>query len=516
MVGAASPLGSGPVRCDDGAVRDTPDPAPAAELLSRLETRLGPRGLVVDRERLSTYESDGLALYKQRPPLVVLPRDTREASDALALLHSFGVPVVARGAGTGLTGGSTPVPGGAVLSTARMRDVITLEPEGRWARVQAGVVNSDLSKVAAKHGLFYAPDPSSQQACTLGGNVGNNSGGPHCFRHGSTSRHVLGLVAVLADGEVLDLTGGPAGPLLDPAGFDLVGALVGSEGTLALVTEVVVRLLPVPERIETLLAVFSHLEDACRAVSALIAERLEPSAIEILDRLTIEAVEASVYRAGYPTDADAVLLLDVEGTAAEVSQTAEALEALILAHGGRELRRAAGAEERRQLWAGRKGAFGAMGRVAPDLYVTDAVVPRTRLAELVAGTTEICRELGLKLANVFHAGDGNLHPNICYDARDADEVARVLEAGERIQALCIAAGGSLSGEHGIGYEKRDGLCELFAQADLDAMGTLRDAFDPGRRLNPGKLLPTRACLELHTPPLPAQLPTPRSEEETAP
>lgn len=468
----------------------------AARLVDDLVELLGPAGVVADRERLSTYESDGLALFRQAPWLVVLPRDTAQASRAMARLWAEGLAIVPRGAGTGLSGGATAVQGGAVLSTARMRDLLELNVENRFARVQAGLVNAHLSKACARHGLFYAPDPSSQQACTLGGNFANNSGGPHCFKYGSTVRHVLGLVAVDARGNVLDLSE----PRLDPSGFDLVGVLTGSEGTLVLATELTLRLLPTPERTETLLAVFGKLGQACDAVSDLIARNLEPSAIEILDRLTIEAVEASVYRAGYPLDADAVMLLDVEGSTAEVEELVEELEAVLLANGGRDLRRASTALERKRLWAGRKGAFGAMGRVAPDLYVTDAVVPRTRLAELVAGTAEICRELGLKLANVFHAGDGNLHPNICYDGRDADEVARVLEAGHRIQDLCLAAGGALSGEHGLGLEKRDGMCALFTQADLDVMGKLRDAFDPERRMNPDKLLPTRPCMELRTAP----------------
>lgn len=480
---------------DNGTPTSFLDRARAERLVTDLARIVGPRAVVADQERLSTYESDGLALYRHRPWLVVLPRNTPEAAAVMARLAQDELPIVPRGAGTGLTGGASPVRGGAVVSTSRMRDLIELDVQGRYARVQAGLVNADLTHACSKHGLFFAPDPSSQQACTLGGNVANNSGGPHCFKYGSTVRHVLGLVAVDAKGSVLDL----GEPRCEPAGLDLVGALVGSEGTLALITEVTLRLLPAPERVETLLAVFAELSEACDTVTALIAQQLEPSAIEILDRLTIEAVEASVYRAGYPVDAGAVLLLDVEGTAAEVEELIEALEEVVRAHGGRELTRAANAADRGHLWAGRKGAFGALGRVAPDLYVTDAVVPRTRLAELVAGTTAICRELGLKLANVFHAGDGNLHPNICYDGRDADEVRRVLEAGQRIQDLCLAAGGSLSGEHGLGLEKRDGMCALFNQSDLDSMGRLRTAFDPARRMNPDKLLPTRPCMEVRTP-----------------
>jgi glycolate oxidase subunit GlcD len=462
-------------------------------LARELEAVVGPRGIVRDATRLSTYASDGLALFESTPRLVVLPRTTAETASALAVLARHDVPVAARGSGTGLTGGATAAEGGVVVSTARMRDVLELSPLDRRARVQAGVVNVDLTAAAAPHGLFYAPDPSSQQACTIGGNVANNSGGPHCFRHGNTVRHLLGLVVVLADGSIVDLSRDSG----DPQGFDLVSNFCGSEGTFGIATEVVVRLVPIPERVETLLFLFRTLDEACDAVSDLIAEQLTPSAIEILDRLTIEAVEASIYAAGYPKDAGAVMLCDVEGTPTFVDVVARGLERIARARGAFEVRRAADAHERKRLWAGRKGAFGAMGRVAPDLYVADAVVPRTKLKELVLFTTEVCRELSLRLATVFHAGDGNLHPNICYDRRDADEVARVLRAGARILDACVAAGGSITGEHGVGLEKRDHMCGLFGQDDLDAMAAVRRAWDPAGRMNPGKLLPVRRCSEIH-------------------
>jgi glycolate oxidase subunit GlcD len=372
-----------------------------------------------------------------------------------------------------------------------MRDVLELVPEDRYARVQAGVVNVDLSRAALPHGLFYAPDPSSQQACTIGGNVGENSGGPHCFRYGATTRHVLGLVIVLHDGSVLDL----AAPRLDPLGFDLVGLFVGSEGMFGLATEVTVRLTPIPETGATLLAVFPGLDGACDSVSELIARRVEPSAIEILDALTIQAVEASVFAAGYPKGAGAVLLVDVEGSEAEVAATAAAIQPIFARHGAFEQRQARDEHERKQLWAGRKGAFGAMGRVAPDLYVADVVVPRTRLREMVQRSTEIARARGLRLATVFHAGDGNLHPNICYDRRDADEVRRVLAAGDEIMRLCVEYGGSLTGEHGVGLEKQGHMEHLFSPEDLAAMCRVREAWDPERRMNPGKLIPVRACRE---------------------
>jgi glycolate oxidase subunit GlcD len=462
-----------------------------ARVIERLRGAVGDAGLIRDPALILPYESDGLALLHAKPDLVVLPRDTAQAARAMRILHQAGIPVVSRGAGTGLSGGATPVAGGAVLGTSRMRDVLEVDPVDRFARVQAGVVNIDLTLAAAQHGLLYAPDPSSQQACTIGGNVGENSGGPHCFKYGATVRSVLGLVIVTETGEVLDLSA----PEVDPQGYDLIGLFVGSEGLLGLATEVTVRLERAPERTETLLAVFRDLDAACDTVSDLIAARLEPSAIEILDQLTIAAVEASVFAAGYPTEARAVLLIDVDGAAAEVAATAREITETMQRRGAIELRRARTAEERKQLWAGRKGAFGAMGRIAPDLYVADVVVPRTRLREVVVRTTEIAREMGVRLATVFHAGDGNLHPNMCYDRRDPDQVRRVVEAGHQIMELCIAVGGALTGEHGVGLEKLDMMERLFSPQDLDAMCRVRDAWDPSRRLNPGKTLPVRACRE---------------------
>ena len=466
------------------------DPA----LVRALRAVVGDRGLIEERTRRVPYESDGLAMLRKLPELVVLPRDTTETARCMRLLHEAGVPVVPRGAGTGLSGGATPVEHGVVVGTARMRDVLEVNAADRYARVQAGLVNIDLSRACAPHGLFYAPDPSSQKACTIGGNVAENSGGPHCFKYGSTTRHVLGLVIVTPEGEVLDLSA----PAVDPDGYDLVGLFVGSEGLLGIATEVTVHLEPAPERVETLLALFHSLDAACDTVTAAIAARLEPSALEILDRLTIEAVEASVFAAGYPTGTDAVLLVEVEGDALETERTALAIEELARSHGAFDVRRSRDEHERLKLWAGRKGAFGAMGRVAPDLYVADVVVPRTRLRELVRRTSEICEAKGLKVANVFHAGDGNLHPNISYDRRDAEQLARVLEAGREIMELCVSAGGSLTGEHGVGLEKREEMRLVFSEVDLELMERTKRAFDPKSLMNPGKLVPERACLETRT------------------
>jgi glycolate oxidase subunit GlcD len=461
-------------------------------VVEALRAIVGPQGLVEAGTRAIPYESDGLAIYAQRPDLVLLPKDTEQTAACLKVLHAARIPIVPRGAGTGLAGGATPVEGGVVLGTARMRAVLELDVANRRARVQAGLVNVDLSSACKAHGLYYAPDPSSQQACTLGGNVANNSGGPHCFKHGNTSQHVLGLLIVTENGERLDLTE----PALDPEGYDLVGLFVGSEGMFGIATEIVLRLVPEPAVVETFLGVYGALEAACDAVSDIIAARLEPSALEILDKLTIEAVEASVFAAGYPREAEAVLLVEIEGSEAEVAATARAVRAILEQRGALSVQSARDAAARKKLWAGRKGAFGAMGRVAPDLYVADAVVPRTKLREMVLRTVEIARERGLRLATVFHAGDGNLHPNICYDRRDKDELARVLEAGDRMLELCVAAGGALTGEHGVGLEKQGQMHYLFSAADMRQMCRARDAWDPDRRMNPGKLIPVHVCHEM--------------------
>lgn len=468
-------------------------PAVVAELIDIV----GERGVRADALARSAYESDGFMLQREAPSVVVLPRSTEEAAAAVKVLRREGLVVVPRGAGTGLTGGARPIAGGAILGTARMKRILEINAEDRYARVEAGVVNVHLTAATCDHGLFYAPDPSSQTACTIGGNVGNNSGGPHCFKYGSTNRHVLGLTLVDSEGEITRVGGIEP----DPDGIDLLGPLVGSEGMMGLVTEVTVKLEPSPERVETLLVMFESLDACCDAVSDMIAARLEPSAIEILDRLTIEAVEASVLRAGYPDHAEAVMLVEVEGGPHEVDAIATDIIELTRARGAFEARRTADPDERKKLWAGRKGAFGAMGRIAPDLYVADVVVPRTRLREIVGVASRACAARGLKLSNVFHAGDGNLHPNISYDRRDAEEVERVLAAGKEIMEACVAFGGSLTGEHGVGLEKQAEMCLVFGDDDLAAMSDLRAAFDPHGFWNPGKLIPVRGCREIEARPL---------------
>ena len=423
---------------------------------------------------------------------MVLPRTRDEVCRIVRACREFGVPFVPRGAGTGLSGGAVAHGGGVVIECSRMDRIVEIHPIDRYAVVEPGVVNADLSKAVAPHGLFYAPDPSSQLVCTIGGNVAENSGGPHTLKYGTTTNHVLGLELVLPDGEVVQL-GSRSG---FANGYDLVGAVVGSEGTLGIVTQVTLRLTPLPEGVETLLAIFPDVVSACRAVGGVIESGLVPAALEIIDQRTIAAVEASVYAAGLPLDAGAVLLVELDGPACALPSQVLRIREIAAASGASRVDLARDAAERQRFWRARKGAFGAMGRLAPDLYVHDAVVPRARLPEVLASILAIGDRHGLRLANVFHAGDGNLHPNISFDRRDPDELARVLAAGVEILEACVAAGGVITGEHGIGSEKLDFMGLVFADADLDAMKRLRAGFDPDGVCNPEKIFPsTRFCAE---------------------
>jgi glycolate oxidase subunit GlcD len=423
---------------------------------------------------------------------VVLPRTRDEVCRVVRACREFGVPFVPRGAGTGLSGGAVAQRGGVVIECSRMDRIVEIQPDDRYAVVEPGVVNAELSKAVAPHGLFYAPDPSSQLVCTIGGNVAENSGGPHTLKYGTTTNHVLALELVLPDAEVVQL-GSRSG---FANGYDLVGAVVGSEGTLGIVTQVTVRLTPVPERVETLLAIFPDVVSACRAVGAVIESGLVPAALEIIDQRTVAAVEASVYAAGLPLDAGAVLLVELDGPECALPSQVRRIREIAAASGASRVELARDASERQRFWRARKGAFGAMGRLAPDLYVHDAVVPRARLPEVLAQICAIGDRHGLRLSNVFHAGDGNLHPNISFDRRNPDELARVLSAGVEILEVCVAAGGVITGEHGIGSEKRDFMGLVFSDADLDAMKRLRAVFDPDAVCNPEKIFPaTRFCAE---------------------
>lgn len=468
----------------------TPDPPPPAlppALVRDLRRRLGEGAVITDPDRLLVYEADGLPHYRRRPSAVVLPLDTLETAWVVERLHEAGVPVVPRGAGTGLSGGALAGPGAVMVGTARMRRILALEPANRRARVQAGVLNADLSRAAAPHGLHYAPDPSSQTACTLGGNVAENSGGPHCLKYGVTRRYVGGLTVVGAGGRVVEL-GGDSGPDAP----DLVGLFVGSEGCFGLATEIEVGLVPVSEGVRTLLAAFPRLEDAGAAVTAIIASGLLPAALEILDRATITAVEESVFAAGYPRSAAAVLVVEFDGPDSALDAEADRAEGLCREHGATEVRRARDPDARAQLWKGRKKAFGAMGRLAPDMVVQDATVPRSRLPEVLGRIEAIARAHDLHVANVFHAGDGNLHPNILFDRRDPAWVARVEVASREIMQVCVEAGGTITGEHGVGLDKRAYMPLVHGPAELDAMARVRRVFDPRGLWNPGKVLPDGA------------------------
>jgi len=447
---------------------------------------VGAEHVITDPDRLLVYEADGLTAYRWPPRGVVLPATTEEVSAVMRLLHGSGIPVVPRGAGTGLSGGALAPEGAVVVGTARMTRILSLDPANRVARMQPGVVNTRLSEAARPHGLYYAPDPSSQTACTIGGNVAENSGGPHCLKYGVTSRYITGLTVVLGDGEVVELGGAGHDP---ESGYDLVGLFVGSEGCFGLAVEIEVRLLPLPEGVRTLLAIFDTLEDAGRAVTAVVGAGLLPAALEIMDQSSIRAVEASVFAAGYPTDAGAALVVEFDGTEAGLEADAERAEGLCMEHGAREVRRARNAAEREALWKGRKKAFGAFGRLAPDLIVQDATVPRTRLPDVLARILEIGASHRLRVANVFHAGDGNLHPKLLFDRRDADELARVEAASREIMEACVAAGGTITGEHGVGVDKRKYMRLVYGTAEIEAMRAAKEVFDPAGLVNPGKVLP---------------------------
>ncbi len=465
---------------------------PDRDLAERLRAIVGPDGVLDRDDELLVYECDGLTLEGCRPKLVVLPRTTAQVADVVRACRAAGAPFVPRGAGTGLSGGAHPVPGSVVVECSRMKQIVEVDAENRIAVVQPGVVNADLSEAVVQHGLFYAPDPSSQLVCTIGGNVAENSGGPHTLKYGATTDHVLALEVVMPDGEVVRL-GSRSGAA---SGLDLCGAFVGSEGTLGIVTEVTLRLSALPESVETMLIVFPDVVSACRAVGEVIGSGLVPAALEILDQRTIAAVEDSVYAAGLPRDAGAVLICELDGAAVSLPGQVERVRAIANANQAADLRVAEDEVQRAQFWKARKGAFGAMGRLAPDLYVHDAVVPRAKLPEVIAKVCEIGDRHRLRLSNVFHAGDGNLHPNISFDRRDADELERVISAGREILETCVAAGGVITGEHGVGVEKRDYLSLVFGEADLDAMRRLRAAFDPDLVCNPGKAFPTtRFCVE---------------------
>jgi glycolate oxidase len=442
-------------------------------------------------EDLLLYEYDALSALRQ-PEAVVFPTTTEEVVRVVKVAAQHGTPIIPRGAGTGLSGGATVAERGIMVGFSRMKKIVEIDLENQRARVQPGVVNLDLSAAVADAGYYFAPDPSSQKACTLGGNVAENSGGPHTLAYGVTTNHVLGLEVVLPDGQVIH-TGAK---FWDQPGYDLTGVVVGSEGTFGIVTEITVRLCRLPEAVKTLLAIYDRVLDATRTVAAVTAHGITPAALEMMDGFTLRAVEAATH-AGYPTDSAAVLLIEVEGLQEAVEEQAEAIEGVCRENAAREVRRARSGEERARLWQGRKNAFGALGRIAPNFYVQDGVIPRTRLPEMLEFTAEVEKRYALRIGNIFHAGDGNLHPLIMFDARDRSERERVVRAAKDLMAKCVEMGGSITGEHGVGVEKNELMPLIFSEDDLEMQRRMKEVFNPSGLFNPGKVLPTgKMCGEL--------------------
>jgi glycolate oxidase subunit GlcD len=465
----------------------------SAALAAELGRIVGPRWVRSRPAELAAYEADGLPTHASRPALAVLPASRRELIEVIRLLHLAAVPFVARGAGTGLSGGALAGNDAVLVVLTRLNRILHLDPVRRRAVVEPGVVNARLSDAALPHGLYYAPDPSSQSACTLGGNVAENAGGPHCLKYGVTTNHVVALEVLLPDARLVQL-GSRSG---DAWGPDLVGLFVGSEGMFGIATEITLRLEPLPADVRTLLAAFPSVRAASEAVSGIIAAGIVPAAMEMMDQACVRAVEASIYAAGYPADAAAVLLVEVDGAPEAVQAEADMVEVLLRQHRAAEVRRAVTPSERARLWQGRKKAFGAMGRIATDLAVQDAVVPRSTLPDVLDRVAAIAARYQLQVANVFHAGDGNLHPNISFDGRDPSVVARVRAANHDIMHACLAVGGSITGEHGVGSDKLAYMPDAFDAETLGAMRAVRRVFDPSSRANPGKVIPNHACREWH-------------------
>jgi len=445
---------------------------------------------IVGRENVLASEMDLMlygydaSLYKGRPDCIVLPGSTEEVSKIVKFAHREGIPIIARGSGTNLSGGTIPARGGIVIHFSRMNRILEIDTENQRAVVEPGVFTLVFKNELARYGYVYQPDPASEKVSTLGGNFGENSGGPHCLKYGVTSNHILGAEVVLDDGEVI-WVGGKA---MDNPGYDLTGVLVGSEGTLGIATKLILRIMPKPEAVKTMLAVYNTLEDASNTVSAIIADGIIPATLEMIDKLTIKAVEESVH-AGYPLDAEAVLLIELDGLTDGMERLADRIMEICRKNNVREVRAAKTEAERAQLWAGRKGAFGAIARLRPNYLVCDGTVPRTKLPEVLNKVMEVGKRYNLPIANVFHAGDGNLHPLILFDERNEEELKKVHAAGTEILKLCADAGGTISGEHGIGAEKMQEMFFVFTPRDMDAMRRIKKAFDPAGIYNPGKVIP---------------------------
>lgn len=461
------------------------------KLVARLQTVLPDEAILYETEDLRPYECDGLSAYRQTPMIVVLPRTEQEVAEVLRICHTMCVPVVARGAGTGLSGGALPHAKGVLLSLARLKRILELDPVARIARVQPGVRNLAISEAAAPFGLYYAPDPSSQIACSIGGNVAENSGGVHCLKYGLTVHNILKLRVLTIEGELLEV--GSDG--LDAPGYDLLALMTGSEGMLGIVTEVTVRLMPRPEKAQVVLAAFDDIRKAGNAVANVIAAGIIPAGMEMMDRITTHAVEEFVH-AGYNLEAAAILLCESDGSAEEVAEEIHRIDEIMLQSGAIEVRTSRDEPERLRFWAGRKAAFPAAGRVSPDYYCMDGTIPRKNLAQVLSGIERLSAEYGLRCMNVFHAGDGNLHPLILYDANRPGELEQTEQFGARILQMCIDSGGTITGEHGVGIEKIDQMCSQFKTGELEMFHAVKAAFDPDGLLNPGKAVPAlRRCAE---------------------
>jgi glycolate oxidase len=465
-----------------------PPAAVSGAIAARMAAVVGEHQCISDPSGLRTYECDGLTSFRVAPGLVVLPGSTEEVVAVVRIAREADLPIVPRGAGTGLSGGALPVPGCVVIGLSRMRRILEVDLENGWMRVEPGVANLDVSKAIGAAGYYYAPDPSSQSVCTIGGNVAENSGGAHCLKYGFTTNHVLGARLVLGDGSVVDL----GSPVLDAPGYDLLGVLVGSEGMVGIVTEVVLRVLRKPQATRTFLATFPTTDEAGHAVSAIIASGIVPAAIEMMDRLAIVAAKAAT-GLDWP-DVGAALLMDADGPEAEVEHTADNAVELARAAGALEIRRARDEAERALMWKGRKSAFAAVGRISPNYIVQDGVIPRSEIAKVLREIDGLAGRAGLRVANVFHAGDGNLHPLVLYDAKVPGQERLAEELGGEILKMCVRYGGSITGEHGVGADKAAYMGEMFTEADLETMVLVRRAFDPECRFNPGKVFPTpRLC-----------------------
>jgi len=456
------------------------------EVIQKLKDAIGAANVLTERDELLVYEADALTIHKFLPAAVVIPGSSEEVAAAVKILAAAQIPFTPRGAGTGLSGGALSLHGAVIFELARLNRILRIDYENRVAVVETGVINVQVSQATSANGYHYAPDPSSQMACTIGGNVAENSGGPHCLKYGMTTNHVLAVEVVLPSGEMVTLGGGG----MDVPGYDLLGLFVGAEGTFGIATKATLRLTRLPQMVKTLLAEFMTVTDASRSVSDIIAAGILPAALEMIDQATIEAIENSIFAGGFPTDVAALLIIEVDGLASGLEDVAASVVDICTSNNARAVRVAKDADERNRLWAARKRAFGAMGRIKADLMVQDAVIPRSRLPEVLDEIYRIADRYHLMVANVFHAGDGNLHPNISFDGRDPDQVDRVSKASKEIMELCVGAGGSITGEHGVGMDKIESMRLIFSENDMQRMLAVKDVFNPKGLCNPGKVIPT--------------------------